>query len=121
MSPITVKRAIADKKISAEYVQLKPILVLATVILKAAGVYREGDFSFDSGYTYISLVYNISICLSLYCLAMFWVCVAKDLKAFRPVPKFLCVKGILFFSFWQGIAVSLLVSFKFIKRREFEP
>lgn len=48
-----------------EYVQVKPILVLATVILKVTGTYREGDFSFDSGYTYISVVYNGSICLSL--------------------------------------------------------
>jgi len=28
----------------------------------------------------------------------------------RPVPKFLCVKGILFFSFWQAIGISLLVT-----------
>jgi len=32
--------------------------------------------------------------------------------------KFVCVKGILFFSFWQSIAVSLLVAFKAIKRGE---
>ncbi|WVF67157.1 hypothetical protein IAT40_001903 [Kwoniella sp. CBS 6097] len=93
-----------------QYVQVKPLLVLATVILKATGKYREGDFSADSGYTYISIVYNTSICLSLYCLAMFWVAVNHDLKPFRPVPKFLCVKGILFFSFWQSIGISFLVA-----------
>ncbi|WVW80095.1 hypothetical protein I302_102068 [Kwoniella bestiolae CBS 10118] len=99
-----------------QYVQVKPLLVLATIILKLTGKYREGDFAIDSGYTYISIVYNTSICLSLYCLAMFWVAVNHDLKPFRPVPKFLCVKGILFFSFWQSIGISFLVAVKAIKK-----
>ncbi|ODO09217.1 hypothetical protein I350_02817 [Cryptococcus amylolentus CBS 6273] len=98
-----------------QYVQVKPLLVVVTVISKATGTYQEGKFSATSGYTYVSVVYNISICLSLYCLAMFWVAVNKDLKPFRPVPKFLCVKGILFFSFWQGIGISLLVAMHAIK------
>ena len=33
-----------------------------------------------------------------------------------PMPKFLCVKGILFFSFWQATGVSLLVSVGVIRR-----
>ncbi|WWD16558.1 hypothetical protein CI109_100985 [Kwoniella shandongensis] len=99
-----------------QYVQVKPLLVVATIILKATGTYQEGKFAADSGYTYISIVYNASICLSLYCLAMFWVAVSQDLKPFRPVPKFLCVKGILFFSFWQSIGISLLVAVHAIKK-----
>ncbi|KAJ1304993.1 hypothetical protein OPQ81_000036 [Rhizoctonia solani] len=98
-----------------QYVQVKPILAAVTLILKALGKYREGAFRVDAGYLYVSIVYNASICLSLYCLAMFWVCVSQDLKAFRPMPKFLCVKGILFFSFWQSIFISFLVSIGVIK------
>ncbi|KAF8885393.1 organic solute transporter Ostalpha-domain-containing protein [Gymnopilus junonius] len=99
-----------------QYVQVKPILAAATFILKVTGKYNEGDFRANSGYLYISIVYNISICLALYCLAMFWVCVNNDLKPFRPVPKFLCVKGILFFSFWQSVAISALVAARVIVR-----
>ena len=48
-----------------EYVQIKPMLVIVTIISKATGTYREGKFAPDSGYTYVSVVYNTSICLSL--------------------------------------------------------
>lgn len=45
--------------------QIKPLLVLAQLILKATGTYQEGRFAVDSGYTYVSIIYNTSICLSL--------------------------------------------------------
>ncbi|KAI0916543.1 hypothetical protein AcV5_010451 [Taiwanofungus camphoratus] len=93
-----------------QYIQVKPILALVTIILKLAGKFNEGDLRANSGYLYVSIVYNVSICLSLYCLAIFWMCVNDDLKPFRPMPKFLCVKGILFFSFWQSILISILVA-----------
>ncbi|KAF8335120.1 DUF300 domain-containing protein [Amanita rubescens] len=99
-----------------QYVQVKPILAAATLILKACGWYHDGDFRANSGYLYVSIVYNVSICLALYCLAMFWLCVNDDLKPYRPVPKFLCVKGILFFSFWQSIVISILVAADVITR-----
>jgi len=73
-----------------EYVQVKPILAAATLILKASGKYNDGDFRANSGYLYVSIVYNISICLALYCLAMFWVCVNGDLKPFRWAQHVYC-------------------------------
>ncbi|KAL7412948.1 organic solute transporter Ostalpha-domain-containing protein [Mrakia frigida] len=93
-----------------QYVWVKPILALVTLVLKLTDTYADGKLSFSTPYTYVSIVYNMSICLSLYCLAMFWVAILEDVKPFRPTPKFLCVKGILFFSFWQGIFVSVLVA-----------
>ncbi len=66
-----------------QYVQLKPMLAIATVVLKALGKYRDGDLSSDSGYTYIAIAYNFSVGLSLYCLAMFWVVTSKDLAPYR--------------------------------------
>ncbi|KAJ3519124.1 hypothetical protein NM688_g9349 [Phlebia brevispora] len=93
-----------------QYVQVKPILALVIIITKALGKYNEGDLRANSGYLYVSIVYNFSICMALYCLAIFWMCVNDDLKPFRPMPKFLCVKGILFFSFWQSLFISILVA-----------
>lgn len=85
------------------------MLALATVIMKATGTYQEGYIGLNSGYLWSGIIYNISITISLYSLAMFWVCMNADLKPFRPMPKFLSVKGIIFASYWQGFFLSILV------------
>lgn len=99
---LTMKRGIL------QYAWLKPILAAVTIIMKATGSYQEGFIGLTSGYLWVGIVYNISVTLSLYSLAMFWVCMHDDLKPFRPVPKFLCVKLIIFASYWQGFFLSVL-------------
>ena len=86
------------------------MLALATVAMKATGTYSEGVLSASSGYLWTSIIYNVSICWSLYDLALFWVCMSTDLQPFRPMPKFLCIKGIIFASWWQGFFLSILVA-----------
>ena len=99
---LSIKRGIL------QYAWLKPILGLATIIMKSTGIYQEGYLGLTSGYLWTSIVYNLSVTISLYSLAMFWVCMSQDLKPFRPVPKFLCVKLIIFASYWQGFFLSML-------------
>ncbi|KAI9231131.1 MAG: organic solute transporter Ostalpha-domain-containing protein [Podila humilis] len=93
-----------------QYVYVKPVLAVVTMLLKANDAYNEGSLSLSSGYFWISFVYNLSVCLSLYCLGMFFMATQGDLEDFRPIPKFLCIKAVIFFSFWQGFAISVLVA-----------
>ncbi|PWN37604.1 DUF300-domain-containing protein, partial [Meira miltonrushii] len=99
-----------------QYVQIKPILAILTVVLKSVGKYDDGKLAWDNGYTWVSVTYNFSVFLSLYCLGMFWAGLAEDLAPFRVTSKFLCIKGIIFFSFWQGFGVSILVATGLIKQ-----
>ena len=99
---------LAIKRGILQYAWLKPILAIATIIMKATGVYHEGIISVGSGYLWISILFNVSVTLSLYSLAIFWVCMSQDLQPFRPVPKFLCIKLIIFASYWQGFFLSIL-------------
>lgn len=56
----------------------------------------------------LTVAYNVSITLALNSLTLFWVCLASDLAPYRPWPKFLCVKLIVFFSYWQTLGLSIL-------------
>lgn len=80
------------------------------MILKFAGKYEDGKFATDNGYTYISFLYNLSVFISLYSLGLLWSCLSFDLASFRVTSKFLCIKGIIFFSFWQSLVFSFMVS-----------
>lgn len=100
---LSIKRGIL------QYAWLKPILAFAAIIMKATGTYQEGYIGPTSGYFWSGIIYNISVTLSLYSLGLFWVCMHNDLTPFRPVPKFLCIKLIIFASYWQGFFLSILV------------
>ncbi|KAG9235804.1 organic solute transporter Ostalpha-domain-containing protein [Amylocarpus encephaloides] len=100
---------LAIKRGILQYAWLKPVLGISTIIMKATGIYQEGDLGITSGYLWTGIFYNISVTMSLYSLGMFWVCMSKDLQPFRPVPKFLCIKLIIFASYWQGFFLSILV------------
>lgn len=99
---------LAIKRGILQYAWLKPLLSFATIIMKATGTYQEGYLGISSGYLWTGILYNLSVSLSLYSLAMFWVCMSEDLRPFRPVPKFLCIKLIIFASYWQGFFLSIL-------------
>ncbi|KAL4974793.1 organic solute transporter Ostalpha-domain-containing protein [Aspergillus desertorum] len=99
---LNVKRGIL------QYTWLKPVLAIVSIIMKATDTYKEGYLGLSSGYLWTGILYNISVTISLYSLALFWVCLHHDLAPFRPVPKFLCVKLIIFASYWQGFFLSIL-------------
>ncbi|KAK9478500.1 organic solute transporter Ostalpha-domain-containing protein [Lipomyces japonicus] len=105
---------LAIKRGVLQYAWLKPVLAGLTFLMKAVGIYKEGYISWSSGYLWMGLIYNASVSLALYSLALFWVCLDQPLQPFRPVPKFLCIKLILFAAFWQGFILSLLVLLGFI-------
>ena len=99
---------LAIKRGILQYAYLKPILAVATIVMKLTGTYQEGYLGPSSGYLWAGIFYNVSITLSLYALALFWVCMSQDLQPFRPMPKFLCIKLIIFASYWQGFGLSIL-------------
>ena len=102
------------KRGTLQFCLLKPITAFLAVALQIGGVYHEGSFNPQYGYPYISFVLNCSITWAAYVLLLFYLAFKPELAPFRPVPKFLCIKAILFLSFWQAVVLAGLSQFNVI-------
>uniref|UniRef100_A0A3Q2W5X5 Transmembrane protein 184B n=1 Tax=Haplochromis burtoni TaxID=8153 RepID=A0A3Q2W5X5_HAPBU len=96
------------KQATLQFCVVKPLMAVITVILQAFGKYRDGDFNVASGYLYITIIYNISVSLSLYALFLFYFATRELLVPYNPVLKFFMVKSVIFLSFWQGMLLAIL-------------
>eukprot|EP00474_Spongospora_subterranea_P000509 CRZ00967.1 hypothetical protein [Spongospora subterranea] len=98
-----------------QYVAVKPLMALFSLLLGAFGVFKAGDIAFDAGYFYVSFIVNCSQVWAIYCLIMMYLAFAEDLAPIRPIPKMLCIKALIFFTFWQSVLIALLVSIGWLK------
>lgn len=91
---LSVKRGVL------QYVWFKPFYCLLLLLCQ---VYQWGKFEL-----WLLILYNMSVTWSLYNLALFWECLYSELRDFNPWMKFMCVKLIIFASYWQGMIIKLL-------------
>ncbi|MBA0775021.1 hypothetical protein Gotri_010186, partial [Gossypium trilobum] len=66
-----------------------------------------------------TIILNVSVSLALYSLVAFYHVFAKELEPHKPLAKFLCIKGIVFFCFWQGVVLDILVAVGIIRANHF--
>ncbi|AWU76156.1 uncharacterized protein C5L36_0C01020 [Pichia kudriavzevii] len=95
------------KRCILQYVWMKPLLLCGIFIGTKLGIYDANDISVHSLFLWIGIFYNLSVTVSLYSIALFWRCLYEELAVFDPWRKFLCVKLIIFASYWQGIFIGI--------------
>eukprot|EP00494_Astrolonche_serrata_P033760 UN34029 len=87
----------------------------------------SGGFSLVEAYPYVTLIRTISGSWAIYCLVLFYHALLHmdkkstayyNFRAFRPLPKFICIKSVVFFIFWQGILLTMLEHFRIIPRTQ---
>merc|ERR1740130_600468 len=97
------------KQGTLQFILVRPTTGVLALILHSVGLYDSENWSFRGGYLYLSVINNLSVSISLYSLVLFYNATEVRLQTFRPLPKFLTIKAIVFFSYWQGFILSLLV------------
>uniref|UniRef100_A0A8C1VU11 Transmembrane protein 184C n=1 Tax=Cyprinus carpio TaxID=7962 RepID=A0A8C1VU11_CYPCA len=92
-----------------QYTVVRPVTTVIALICQHCGVYDEGNFSSKNAWTYLVIVNNLSQLFAMYCLVLFYKALREELSPIKPVGKFLCVKLVVFVSFWQAVVIALLV------------
>ncbi|KAM7498751.1 hypothetical protein LguiA_023165 [Lonicera macranthoides] len=96
-----------------QFVVLRPICSVTMIALQLLDWYPSWV-----SWTF-TIILNISVSLALYSLVVFYHVFAKELAPHKPLAKFLCVKGIVFFCFWQGVVLDILVALGIVKSHHF--
>ncbi|OCT97023.1 transmembrane protein 184C-like [Xenopus laevis] len=92
-----------------QYTVVRPVTTVIALICQLTGVYGEGDFSVKNAWTYLVIINNVSQLFAMYCLVLFYKVLKEELNPIQPVGKFLCVKMVVFVSFWQAVFIAILV------------
>lgn len=99
-----------------QYIVIRPATTFLALILEIFGVYGEGLWDLGHGYVYLLIINNLSQMVAMYFLVMFYQNYKRELYPMRPLGKFLCIKAVIFFSFFQGVLLTLLIGFGVITR-----
>ncbi|PIA25977.1 hypothetical protein AQUCO_10200031v1 [Aquilegia coerulea] len=87
-----------------QFVVIRPVCSALMILLQLFGMYHSWI-----SWTF-TIILNLSVSLALYSLVLFYHVFGRELEPHKPISKFLCVKGIVFFCFWQGVVLDVLVS-----------
>jgi Organic solute transporter Ostalpha len=101
-----------------QYTLVQTVCTLVTFAAQLSGKYHDGDTSAKYAYVWVTVLINVSQVIALYCLILFYKTLHEPLLPMRPFAKFMCVKLVIFFSFWQEMAVAAAVKWGLIKRQE---
>jgi len=96
-----------------QFVVIRPVCSILIIALQLLGMYPSWV-----SWTF-TIILNISVSMALYALVLFYHLFAKELAPHKPLAKFLCIKGIVFFSFWQGFALDVLTEVGVIQSHHF--
>lgn len=93
------------QRFAMQFVFLRPLTSIALVVLDKMDIHGQ---DYRSPQFYIIMIQNLSVFIAFTGLLKFYHAVDQDLAWCRPFAKFLCIKGVVFMTFWQGLAIAIL-------------
>eukprot|EP00824_Muranothrix_gubernata_P023542 TRINITY_DN6346_c0_g1_i1.p1 TRINITY_DN6346_c0_g1~~TRINITY_DN6346_c0_g1_i1.p1 ORF type:complete len:390 (+),score=51.37 TRINITY_DN6346_c0_g1_i1:104-1171(+) len=98
-----------------QYVWIRPLMTIAAVVMQLMHMYCSGNLNPRWGYFHTSLINLLSASIAVYFLLLFYILAREELAPFNPVIKFVSIKFVIFFSFWQSLVVGFMIQSKVIR------
>ncbi|EMC98837.1 hypothetical protein BAUCODRAFT_55598, partial [Baudoinia panamericana UAMH 10762] len=95
-----------------QYCFVRVFFTIVSVITQEFGLYCEASLSPAFAHVWTVAFEALSVTIAMFCLIQFYIQLHHDLAEHKPFLKILCIKLVIFFSFWQSasIVISLLSS-----------
>jgi len=98
-----------------QYAALRPLTSLFAVLLQWMGRLCPNSLSPATASFWLGLINFTSASVALYALVLFYTAAYPLLAPHHPFYKFVAVKFIIFFSYWQSIVLSLFIHIGLIR------
>lgn len=93
-----------------QYCFIRVLFTIVSVVTQLGGRYCEASLNPAFAHLWVMLFEGASVTIAMYCLIQFYLQLKTDLSPHRPFLKILCIKLVIFFSFWQTLVISFLTS-----------
>jgi hypothetical protein len=93
-----------------QYVPCMIFCIILSYMSWSEGKYEEGEFALDNGWFWVSLIQGISQTWALTCLAFFYQGVKHQLREIKPLLKFVAIKLVVFFTWYQAFMIYAIKS-----------
>lgn len=101
-----------------QYTIIRTVTSLIAYVSEIFSVYNEGEIDFKFTWSYVALANNFSQMVAMFCLILFYTVFKKELDPLNPIRQYLCIKFVVFATFWQSVLLAILCKFHIISPQE---
>lgn len=88
-----------------QYCVIRVTFTIVSVITEVFGRYCEHSLNPAFAHIWVVCFEGASVTVAMFCLVQFYIQLKEKLGQYRPALKIICIKLVIFFSFWQTVCI----------------
>lgn len=93
-----------------QYCAIRVLFTFVALVTEFFGRYCASSLNPGFAHIWVMFLEGSAVSIAMFCLIQFYIQLKSDLARHSPFMKVLCIKLVIFFSFWQSVSAFLLES-----------